>query len=1304
LLPTSVPCSLVCKPSICEYCPTGAFVQSANFTLRSASIRAPELLIDVLGSRINGNITNLSDMFEDKFGGFHTKIVERMDRLERLVTQSSQRLSAQFAFSETPSIPVVDNEIQLKEAAVRVVSSARSFVSSRSTVADGSVYDFPAHRGKGIQDSSIHSSVLGVEKLQDIARWASGLESLAEGPETSIGIESSLWTATTNDSHLEGEIADDMFNLLAEKVESDYCNGGKIAEAEMILRKALNLVNTTNLPSGSMQKHNDAILRLASIYSEQGKFSETKEILAQLVSLSKVDLLPWEVHQKIKASHLLAEAHLELKELNKAEKCCKKAMRAHRRTFGKDSPDYEELLELLLVIHEAKGDAEPFITSSRDRSGRDSVASSYTGSLLSSQPTVVQPASLAGSASRVDPNHFQLRRKLVVQEHSSPNRIKYKPPSIHRKSDTTLETISKPMGGVAEVHSNLPRETPEVKHSNVTTSLNTQDRAKLETAFSYLETHSCYSFLSANFDPQYALKTAIHERHIAVAWSLLNWLAEVEQRRLENMFYRNSTGLLRERPVPFPAKLDVNYSDDKGPLLFQTLWPDVTPSLNASTISHQCDMASVLLKAGSDPNIKWSGVTPLLKASDGAQMDFVQVLLEAGADVTCKDKNNHTALYLALMHSDSRAEEAVCRLVEYGADVNTGFENGSITALTRAVLYGWEKATTAFLKRGAKTEQKSGTSSNSPLGAAVNLGFLSIAKILLDGGANIEGKSYETDTFAPPLYVAARNGRSEIAELLLARGADIEGKDTSAGYTPLSIAAHAGDRDIVKILLDHKADVNATDDTLRTPLHLAADAGEGDIVNMLLDHKADVNATDDTLRTPLHLAVLAGDEGIVKMLVEHGANVGAQSDELNTPLLRACYVGSRDIVKILLKHKADVKSRNEDSVTPLHVACKEGYADIVHMLLGRGAEVDALAVGMTPLYAAASMGHEEVVQILLEHNAGTQFEAPGSLTALEAAVKEGHEKVIKAILDHEAGKGSVGDESEDLSTSLLSASKAGALMIIQKLLRSGADIEARGSRSSTPLITAASRGYLEVVSLLLKNGAKIDAKQEDGRTALYFAARRGYDTVVQELIEHGAHPECAPEDKRKLRSSRTPLCAASRYGHGQVVWLLLAIDAKIEAADADGSRPLHFAAINGHLSVVMLLVTQGAKIEVRNNNEDTPLFLAAENGHTEVVQTLLESGADMEAACSKKCRPLHVAAENGNSSVVQILTDNGADVKATDNQEFTALHRAARNGHVVCVQILLKCEAEIEATGYSPLHAAAKYGHCSPWLPFVDGR
>jgi len=72
-------------------------------------------------------------------------------------------------------------------------------------------------------------------------------------------------------------MVDDMFNALAEKGESHYI-GGKMAEAEKILRKALKLANTAKLPSKSAQKQ-DVILRLVSIYSEQANFSETKDIL-----------------------------------------------------------------------------------------------------------------------------------------------------------------------------------------------------------------------------------------------------------------------------------------------------------------------------------------------------------------------------------------------------------------------------------------------------------------------------------------------------------------------------------------------------------------------------------------------------------------------------------------------------------------------------------------------------------------------------------------------------------------------------------------------------------------------------------------------------------------------------------------------------------------------------------------------------------------------------------------------------------------------------------------------------------------
>lgn len=1008
------------------------FLQSANpsLTLRSASIRAPELVVNILGSKINDCMSNLSNRVQHSYEGLDTNctmILERMDGLQRLILQSSQRLGAQSTSFEILSQPIVDNEIQLKKVAFGVISSAQSIVSSRSTVADGSVYDFQAHQERRVHDSSIYGTIIGDEKLERIERWNSGPESLAEGSETSIGIESSHWAAPTSESDSEDEIAEDMFDELTEKGEVDY-KEGNIAEAELNLRKALNLVATTNLRSRSAQKLNDATLRLASIYSEQAKFSETKVILSQLYSLSKVDLLPWEVQQKIKASHLLASAHLELKELNEAEKCCKDAMRARRRTVGKNSPDYQESLKLLLAIHEAQGDTGPFGTSPKDRSGKDPATSSFTGS-FSSQHTVVQPVIPTRPVGRVDSNPFPLRQKAVPQGHSSLNRVEHESTSANRNSDTNSENFSEPTSSEAEVHPNPPRETPGVKLPNATTSLNTKhtkETAKLAEALSYLETDSGYNFLSVNFDPQVALKTAVNERHIAVAWALLNQLAKVEQIRLTKVSLYGTSPILQKTSSPFPAKLDVNYSDVDGPLLFQTLWPAVSHSLDASAISHQCEMARVLLEAGSNPNIEWSGLTPLLKASDSVQMDFVKVLLDAGADVSCKDENGRTPIHLALTPSNPRAEELVCRLVQHGADVNIGFYNGSITALTFVALHGWEKATRAFLERGARTERKSGTRFDSPLGAAASKGFLSIVKLLLDGGANIEGKSCEVNTFASPLYMAARNGQSEVAELLLARGADIEGTDTVGEGTPLSIAASVGKKNIAKILLDHKANVNATDGKLRTPLHLAC-------MNKHVD--------------------------IVQVLLEHGANVDAKSD------------------------------------------------------------------GATPLHLAAAKGSKEVVRIILDHNAGTQFKDPAGLTALEIATEAGNHQVVPAFVDHEA----------KTSTHLLLASKTGDLSSVQRLLGSGANIEARSSSSDTPLILAAQYGFPEVVSFLLESRAHVNAKQDYGATAVYFAARNGFDAIIRELIEHGADLECAPDNKAIRNAGRTPLCAASMLGFEQTV-------------------------------------------------------------------------------------------------------------------------------------------------------------------------
>ena len=59
--------------------------------------------------------------------------------------------------------------------------------------------------------------------------------------------------------------------------------------------------------------------------------------------------------------------------------------------------------------------------------------------------------------------------------------------------------------------------------------------------------------------------------------------------------------------------------------------------------------------------------------------------------------------------------------------------------------------------------------------------------------------------------------------------------------------------------------------------------------------------------------------------------------------------------------------------------------------------------------------------------------------------------------------------------------------------------------------------------------------------------------------------------------------------------------------------PLHWAAVGGHKDVVELLLAHGAEVNARYSDGYTPLHYAAANGHKDVVELLLANEADVNA-------------------------------------------------------------------------------------------
>ena len=102
--------------------------------------------------------------------------------------------------------------------------------------------------------------------------------------------------------------------------------------------------------------------------------------------------------------------------------------------------------------------------------------------------------------------------------------------------------------------------------------------------------------------------------------------------------------------------------------------------------------------------------------------------------------------------------------------------------------------------------------------------------------------------------------------------------------------------------------------------------------------------------------------------------------------------------------------------------------------------------------------------------------------------------------------------------------------------------------------------------------------------------------------------------EREICFGDTPLHQAVRFGHTEVMQLLIARGANPEISNLDGRTPLHLAAERGHLAAVKLLLEAEVALEVHDTFGAAAIHLAAANGHTATVAVLLDKGADADQA------------------------------------------------------------------------------------------
>ncbi len=340
----------------------------------------------------------------------------------------------------------------------------------------------------------------------------------------------------------------------------------------------------------------------------------------------------------------------------------------------------------------------------------------------------------------------------------------------------------------------------------------------------------------------------------------------------------------------------------------------------------------------------------------------------------------------------ARSQLALAGLSYDGEGLATSAENGDIAAVD------------LFLRAGMDPDEAS--RDGSPLEVALDNNHLRVARLLIEGGANVDRA----------LQAVARHGDPGLFELLLGMGPSHESRAKALYW-----AASEGHIDLARRLLDGGADAN--DQSAGMALGGAAYDGHLDMMELLVDRGADVNAVDrgsgGSGGTALHVATRARQLEAVRLLLKAGANVNVRNKDGITPLMNA--LEEKDIVFLLIAGRADLNARTDDGVTALMLAAARHLTDMIQPLVNLGADINARSDrGWTPLMYAAgaidSVDDPETVQALLDKGADSNAQDRDGWTALMFSAKQGLTGAARVLVQSGADRSKTNKESQTALT------------------------------------------------------------------------------------------------------------------------------------------------------------------------------------------------------------------------------------------------------------------------------------------------
>ena len=696
---------------------------------------------------------------------------------------------------------------------------------------------------------------------------------------------------------------------------------------------------------------------------------------------------------------------------------------------------------------------------------------------------------------------------------------------------------------------------------------------------------------------------------------------------------------------------------------------------------------NVLLKAGADVNIVGVvGDTCLHRAiSADCNKEVLQAIINHGANVDATNKWNESSLLLAC---DEGNIDAINVLFSAGADVNIVDAVGE-TCLHKAISADCSrKVLQTIINHGAKVDATNKLNESSLL-LACGKGNIDAINVLFNARADVNIVDAVSNTCLHRAII--KECSMKVLQTIVDHGADVNAIN-KWNQTALALASMERNVDAINVLLNAGADPNIADVDGNTCLHDATKKDcRKEVLQSIIDHGANVNVTNKQNFTALMMACIKGNVGVVSVLLNARTDpnrVNADGDTcLHVAIRTNC---SKDILQSLIKHGANVNATNKQNLTALMIACTKGNVDAISVLLNAKADPNIPdAYGDTCLQnAVGEINNADVLQAIIVLSANVNATNKWNETALEIALMKGNVNAVDILITAGADV-NMSDSNSD--TYLHNAVRMGcSAQALQAIVDHGADVNATNKWNQTAVALALMERNVDAINVLLNVGADLNIADDDGDTCLHEAIRIDYSKeMILSIIEHGANVNAA--NKQNL----TALKMACMKGNVNAASVLLNSGADVNMADAAGDTCLHEAII-GKFSreVLKEIVDNSANVNATNKWNETALELALMEGNVDAINILLNVLDEPNSADPDGETYLHNAVRMGCSAkAFQAIIDHGADVNAINKWNQTALALASMEKNIDAINILLNAGADpniADSVGNTCLHEASR--------------